>query len=135
MRAPLAFIVLVLAASNTSIASARSSDVVRPKSRKEIQRDIVLPASATCEHMVAWAMAAVFFDSEWLAAEAAAQYAEYYSDAIEAPLREGASGYTYFINKDELALMLVVDEKAVRVSCEHQPTQNLALQEALGWND
>jgi hypothetical protein len=86
-------------------------------------------------HKVSWAMGAAFFKAEWLALEAAAEYAEYYANALGASVREGSSGDMYFVSVNELHLMLVVDEKAVRVSCEHHPTQNLALQEALGWNE
>jgi hypothetical protein len=81
-------------------------------------------------HKVEWAMGAAFFDSHRLALEAGAEYAEYYSNALQAPVREGL-GDMYSVYKDDLHLMLLIDEKTVRVSCEHRPTANLGLQEAL----
>jgi hypothetical protein len=82
-------------------------------------------------HKVSWAMGAAFFASQELAREAGAQYARWYASALGASSRAAASGDRYLILKDELALTVEVDETAVRVSCEHRPTQRIAVYESL----
>ena len=81
-------------------------------------------------HRVSWAMGVAFFASEALANEAGAKIARWYADALQVEIRDLSSGM-YSLSEGELSLMVLVDEKAVRVSCEHRSTQNLAVQEGL----
>ena len=73
-------------------------------------------------------MGVAFFASEALAKEAGAKIAHWYADALQVEVRDLSPGM-YSLSEGELSLMVLVDEKAVRVSCEHRSTQNLALQE------
>ena len=81
-------------------------------------------------HRVSWAMGVAFFASEELANEAGAKIAQWYADALQVEVRAGSSGM-YSLSEGELALMVLVDEKAVRVSCEHRATQSLAIREGV----
>jgi hypothetical protein len=81
-------------------------------------------------HRVSWAMGVAFFASEALAREAGAKIARWYADALQVEVRDLSSGM-YSLSEGELSLMVLVDEKAVRVSCEHRSTQNLAIQEGV----
>jgi len=79
---------------------------------------------------VSWAMGVAFFASEALATEAGAKIARWYADALQVQVRDLSPGM-YSLSEGELSLMVLVDEKAVRVSCEHRSTQDLAVQEGL----
>lgn len=81
-------------------------------------------------HKVSWAMGVAFFASEALATEAGAKIARWYADALQVEVRDLSSGM-YSLSEGELSLIVLVDEKTVRVSCEHRSTQNLALQEGV----
>jgi hypothetical protein len=80
-------------------------------------------------HRVSWAMGVAFFASEALARQAGRQIAEWYADALDDEVGEGSFGYV--LGKGDLALMILVYEKSVQVSCEHTPTQLLAIQEGV----
>ena len=81
-------------------------------------------------HRVSWAMGVAFFASEAVASEAGAKIARWYSDALQVQVRDLSPGM-YSLSEGELSLMILVDEKAVRVSCEDRSTQNLAIQEGV----
>ena len=81
-------------------------------------------------HKVSWAMGVAFFASEALAKEAGAKIAQWYADALHRDLK-GLSSGMYSVSEGDLSLLVLVDDKAVRVSCEHSPTQNIAVQEGL----
>jgi hypothetical protein len=74
-------------------------------------------------------MGVAFFASEALAHQAGRQIAEWYAAALDDEVRDGAFGY--LLGKGELALMILVNEKSVQVSCEHTPTQLLAIKEGV----
>ncbi len=77
-------------------------------------------------------MGAAFYSSNQLAVEAADQYAQWYSDALKAPLKKGDfGGSMYFIKKGNLSLSILAADNTVRVSCEHGPTQSAAITEGL----
>ena len=110
-------------AGNTTVSEFEPSRPMPPYTRfifHETQRS----------HRVSWAMGVAFFASEELASEAGAKIAHWYADALQVEVRDLSSGM-YSLSEGELSLMVLVDEKAVRVSCEHRSTQNLAVQEGL----
>jgi hypothetical protein len=81
----------------------------------------VLAVAASCA-------AAVSAQSGDLMKEAGAKIARWYADALQVQVRDLSPGM-YSVSEGELSLMVLVDEKAVRVSCEHRSTQDLAAQE------
>lgn len=110
-------------AGNTTVSEFEPSRPMPPYTRFILHET---PQS----HKVSWAMGVAFFSSEALANEAAAQIAHWYAEALHREVRAGSSGM-YSLSEGELSLMVLVDEKAVRVSCEHRSTQNLAIQEGV----
>jgi hypothetical protein len=79
---------------------------------------------------VTWVMGIGYFETNEVADRAALNYARWYSDKMSIPLKDSMSGL-YILRDGDVELMIMSYKSMVKVGCEHKPTRNKGLREAL----